>query len=45
MPDTNTFALTWDADGTRYYHTGVSRGVIYPMGENNATALALPGTA
>ena len=36
MPDTNTFALTWDADGARYYHTGVSRGVIYPMGDNNA---------
>ena len=27
--------LTWDADGTRYYHTGVSQGVIYPMGSNN----------
>lgn len=27
--------LTWDNDGSRYYHTGVSQGVIYPMGENN----------
>ena len=27
--------LTWDNDGSRYYHTGVSQGVIYPMVENN----------
>ena len=29
-------ALTWDADGTRYYHTGVSKGVIYPMGNSGS---------
>ena len=31
-----TYPITWDADGTRYYHTGVSKGVVYPMGDNNA---------
>ena len=36
MPD--HAKLTWDADGTRYYHTGVSQGVIYPMGDNGYEA-------
>lgn len=30
-----TYPITWDADGTRYYHTGVSKGVVYPMGNDN----------
>lgn len=32
MPETTTtFALSWDNDGERFYETGVSRGVFYPL--------------
>ena len=27
-----TGKLVWDQDGSRYYHTGVDRGVLFPMG-------------
>lgn len=32
----NPAPLTWDADGTRYYHSGVSNGVIYIPDANGA---------
>lgn len=33
--------ITWDGTGTRYYHTGVSHGVVYPY--NSATSKYAPG--
>ena len=35
MPDTHA-ALVWDADGSRYYHSGVSKGVLYRIDQNGA---------
>lgn len=36
--------LTWDGTGTRYYHTGVSQGVLYPMsGSSYAKGVAWNG--
>lgn len=32
----NTYAITWDDTGKRYYQNGVSRGVVYPMNEQGA---------
>lgn len=29
MPSTPHMELTWDVEGTKYYHTGVDRGVLY----------------
>lgn len=29
-----TYKTTWDADGTKWYSSGVSRGVLYPMNAN-----------
>lgn len=34
----DTFSLTWDATGSRYYETGISRGVIYPMNSDGTYA-------
>lgn len=33
---TATTTLNWDQDGERFYHTGVSHGVLYPIDSNNA---------
>lgn len=30
MPETTSKALVWDAEGKRYYETGVSKGVLFP---------------
>lgn len=29
MPSTPHFEMVWDVEGTKYYHTGVDRGVLY----------------
>ena len=33
MPEVYT-PLAWDQDGERFYHTGVSKGVLYPIDSN-----------
>lgn len=38
MSEVNTpvdYSLKWDSDGERYYHTGVSKGVIYKYDDTN----------
>lgn len=34
MPNTNEYAIKWDATGARLYETGVDRGVLYVQGTN-----------
>ena len=31
-----TFAITWDGTGDRWFQTGVSHGVLYPMDNTGA---------